>query len=573
MWADAFCEKDMETNVLGVARTNMRLTLAHMPSVSVIMIFLDADKFIEEAIESVLTQSFQTWELLLIDDGSQDASTAIARRYAQAYPGQIYHLEHDGHENRGMSASRNLGLEHARGEYIAFLDADDVWFPHTLAKLIHAVQMHPELGMVIGKTLYWHSWTGDPQARDYPDWNSRRRPATDTVFQPPELLLCFLQDPGTVPCMGSLLAQRRVLQRVGGFEESFRGMYEDQVLYAKVALAAPVLAIDELLSKYRQHPNSCTSRAAQSVQTDNFRLAYLKWLTTYSAFQSSKHSKLRRTLRKELWSARYPILNGVIHLRQRARYEMNRYRKELQRYPRLANLAARLLRRRGPGAVPRVGQARFGDLRRVEPFSFNFGYERGQPVDRYYIENFLLQHSADIRGRVLEIGDNSYTARFGGAKVEKSEVLHVNADAPQATIIGDITQADHIPSNNFDCIVFTQTLHLIYDASAAVATLYRILKPGGVLLATFPGITQIDYGEWGDRWYWSFTTLSARHMFQEVFFDGNLEIEPHGNVLVAVAALQGMATHELTQSELNCNDPHYQVLITTRAVKEHAGGA
>jgi SAM-dependent methyltransferase len=216
---------------------------------------------------------------------------------------------------------------------------------------------------------------------------------------------------------------------------------------------------------------------------------------------------------------------------------------------------------------PPVGQVRFGDLRSVQPIGPYFGFGRGQPIDRYYIETFLARHAQDIRGRVLEIGDDSYTRQYGGTRVKHSDVLNVTEGNPQATISADLTRADHIPSDAFDCIIFTQTLQLIYDVRSAIRTLRRILKPGGVLLATFPGISQIDPDyEWGD-WYWAFTTRSARRLFEETFLAPNVEVEAHGNVLAAISFLHGLAVEELRQEELDHHRPSYEVLITLRAVK------
>jgi SAM-dependent methyltransferase len=146
-------------------------------------------------------------------------------------------------------------------------------------------------------------------------------------------------------------------------------------------------------------------------------------------------------------------------------------------------------------------------------------------------------------------------------------VLHVSEGNPHATFVGDLTNADHIPSCSFDCVILTQTLHLIYDVRAALATLYRILKPGGVLLATIPGISQIDHGEWGNSWYWSFTALSAQRLFEEIFPPSGVEIETYGNVLAAVAFLHGLAVKELRQDELDHHDPNYQLLVAVKAVK------
>jgi len=216
---------------------------------------------------------------------------------------------------------------------------------------------------------------------------------------------------------------------------------------------------------------------------------------------------------------------------------------------------------------PPVGRVRFGSLRRLTPINRAFGFDRGLPVDRYYIERFLSVHGGDIRGDVLEIGDDAYTRRFGGDRVTKSDVLHVTEGNPQATIVGDLTCALHIPPDSFDCVILTQTLHLIYDVRGALKTLYRILKPGGVLLATFPGISQIDHDRWGESWCWAFTHVSARRLFEETFSTANVCVEVSGNVLAAIAFLHGLAAEELRQEELDCRDSHYAVSIMVRAVK------
>jgi SAM-dependent methyltransferase len=211
---------------------------------------------------------------------------------------------------------------------------------------------------------------------------------------------------------------------------------------------------------------------------------------------------------------------------------------------------------------------RFGSLRRVTPLSRNYGYDRGLPIDRYYIEKFLSDHRVDIRGRVLEIGDNIYTRRFGGERVSTSDVLHVRPDSPDATIVADLTIADNISTDTYDCIILTQTLQFIFDVRAALQTLYRILKPGGVLLATFPGLSPIsryDMEQWGH--FWAFTSLSAQRLFEEVFPPDHVQIKPSGNVLAATAFLYGIAAQELRRGELEYFDRDYETLIGVSAIK------
>jgi len=220
------------------------------------------------------------------------------------------------------------------------------------------------------------------------------------------------------------------------------------------------------------------------------------------------------------------------------------------------------------GVWPPVGWVRFGQLRRSEPFTKNFGNSRGLEIDRYYIEKFLSENAKDIQGRVLEIKHNTYTLKYGRDRVTKSDVLHKVEGNPDATLVADLSNADHLPSNTHDTIIFTQTLQFIYDIKSTVATLYRLLRPGGILLATVSGMAQIsqeDFEQWGE--YWRFTSLSARLLFEEKFPKENITVRSYGNVLAAVSFLVGLAAEDLKKKELDIVDPSYEILITVRAVK------
>jgi SAM-dependent methyltransferase len=217
---------------------------------------------------------------------------------------------------------------------------------------------------------------------------------------------------------------------------------------------------------------------------------------------------------------------------------------------------------------PPVGLVRWGHLRRLTPISRAWGYDRGLPIDRYYIEQFLSVHATDIKGHVLEVKDNEYTVKYGDDRVTKTDVLHKVEGNPRATIVADLTCAPELPADVFDCIICTQTLQFIYDVKAAIETLHRILKPGGVLLVTVPGISQIsryDMDRWGD--YWRFTTLSASMLFAEAFPRSSVTVQAFGNVLSAISLLHGLASEELEEKALDTTDPDYEVLIATRAVK------
>jgi SAM-dependent methyltransferase len=217
---------------------------------------------------------------------------------------------------------------------------------------------------------------------------------------------------------------------------------------------------------------------------------------------------------------------------------------------------------------PRVGAVDFGDLRRLAPISSSWGFDRGMPVDRFYIDRFMRSHEQDIRGRVLEIANPAMTRRYGGDRVTRSDVLHpVPAPAP-VTLVGDLATGEGIPEAAFDCAIVTQTLLLVYDVQAAIHTLARILAPGGVALVTVPGITKIsreDMDQWGQ--FWSFTSASLRRMFDAAFGPERVSIEAYGNVLAATAFLHGLAAGELTEAELLHRDRDFEVLLAVRAAR------
>jgi SAM-dependent methyltransferase len=209
----------------------------------------------------------------------------------------------------------------------------------------------------------------------------------------------------------------------------------------------------------------------------------------------------------------------------------------------------------------------WGDLRRLQPVSREFGYDRGRPVDRYYIERFLDTHRRDVTGRTLEIGDDGYTRRFGDDRTTQRDVLHLHGRNPAATIVGDLVDAPQIADATFDCIVLTQTLHLIYDVDRAVATIHRILRPGGVGLATFPGISQLSGDEWSRTWSWGFDSRLASRLFASHFGEHNVSVEAYGNSLAAAAFLQGLATADLAPAQLNAEEDGCELLVAVRAVR------
>jgi hypothetical protein len=208
------------------------------------------------------------------------------------------------------------------------------------------------------------------------------------------------------------------------------------------------------------------------------------------------------------------------------------------------------------------------NLRRLKPISRVFGFDRGTPIDRVYIEHFLNMNKQYIQGVVCEIADNSYSKKYG-SNVKAYEVMHYTNDNPKATIVGDLTNISTLPQNKIDCFILTQTLNFIYDFKSAIKGVHYMLKKNGVVLATASGMSQIsryDMDRWGD--YWRFTDLSIKKAFEEVFGESNVEVETYGNVLAAIAFLHGISAEELSYDELFYKDPDYQIIIGIKAVKK-----
>jgi SAM-dependent methyltransferase len=215
--------------------------------------------------------------------------------------------------------------------------------------------------------------------------------------------------------------------------------------------------------------------------------------------------------------------------------------------------------------TPRLREAT-RPLRRTQPLSNDFGYDRGTPVDRYYIERFLARHQSDVKGRVLEVKEPIYTKRFG-TQVERSDVLDIDATNRSATMIADLAEADGVPADSFNCFILTQTLQLIYHTEAAVHHVHRMLQPGGVLLATVPAVSRVAFRPEVAPDYWRFTAAACSKLFGDVFGPDRVTVRAHGNVLTCIAFLAGMAVEELRRTELETDDPLFPLVVTIRAVK------
>lgn len=315
------------------------------PLVSVIISFLNEQAFLEEAINSVLAQSYKNWELILVDDGSTDNSTGIASLYADKFSEKIMLCEHEGHANKGLSASRNLGIQKARGILIAFLDADDAWLPGKLLNQVSIFRKNPEISMIAEASNYWYSWDNPERknfeipigvitdkVRDWHDWdnpakNDFKTTATitpDKVYEPHQLMLkLYPLGKGAAPCPSSLILKKEAIDNVGRFEESFIkefSMYEDQAFLSKIYLEHKVYVSPQCNTMYRQRPESIVRTVRMSGQYDKVRKYYLRWLNAYINKKGINDKRLLALLKKALFPYDYPtyylirnkIPNGIL---------------------------------------------------------------------------------------------------------------------------------------------------------------------------------------------------------------------------------------------------------------------
>jgi hypothetical protein len=283
------------------------------PLVSVIMIFRQAAPFISEAIDSVLGQTMTDWELLLVDDGSTDQSTAIALHYARMHPDRIRYLEHDDHENLGMAASRKHGMRAARGRYLAFLDADDVFMPERLQSHVSVIERMPAPGVVIGHELYWRSWDTTNPRHPQRDFVVTTEVTPNVLFRPPELLALLLSPRSVaMPGICSITFHQLTADGLEGAPDEFTNLYEDQCLIAILLSHRVACVVDECLAKYRIHPRSATavasSRGADRRRSGSPEHRYLIWLKSYLARHRISHPQLAAALASRLFFYEHRIL-------------------------------------------------------------------------------------------------------------------------------------------------------------------------------------------------------------------------------------------------------------------------
>jgi glycosyltransferase involved in cell wall biosynthesis/SAM-dependent methyltransferase len=514
-----------------------------MAKVSFIIPCHNLGAYLDRTVRSVLDQRYKQFEVLIVDDGSTDSATQHLFVSYQRPQTRVLRLErHD------SAAAKNLGIYEATGDYIAFLETGDLLEPTFLERMIEPLEADASI-----------AFTGCLVSQ-FGAFQYRRQPAAREL---PHILAGDRS-------WRVALVRKDILLAVGGLDNSISaaGYDEWDLSITLVAHGMQGQLIPEcLLSRrvpalFSGNSQQCDDHARLvpyivDKHQESFRRhsaevigALEDWIQTLKTWLPETHehpfvvpaSGLKEDA-ADRW--REAILALLFHSRQ----------LEEQIFP-MSDSAAR---------IP-LGAIDWGDLRRLEPISAVWGLDRGQPIDRYYIEQFLGRHREDIHGRVLEVKDPVYTQAFGSG-VEASDIVDIVAENPHATLVCDLAVDGSLPENSYDCFILTQTIHIIHEVDIVLRNAMRTLRPGGVLLATLPCVSRVDYesGLEGDQW--RFTPASARRLFEDTFGVGQIESQTFGNVLTCCAFLMGVSAGELSQAELDRRDAYFPLLIGVRAVK------
>jgi glycosyltransferase involved in cell wall biosynthesis len=535
------------------------------PKVSVIITCYNHARFLAEAIESARRQTYPSVEIIVVNDGSTDGSREVAAAFTDVQ--YVYQT------NAGLSAARNKGIEKSTGSYLVFLDADDYLYPDAVLANLKYLRKHPECAFVSG----WHDkvdeWLYPLEEQD------ELRVIESKHYQ-------HLLRGNYIGMHATVMYQRWAFDSIR-FDTSLRAC-EDYDVYFKMAARYPVGCHAQRIAAYRIHGANMSSnilmmynhvlkvcfRQWPMLESAEDRNAYRAGLRIWKGYYSARlfHLLWNDLEKSTTWppsdqlfilATERPV-KFLAFVTKKLRFL---FRTALKKF--LPDTALKVLSQKGyfKNYLPPVGKVDAGDFHRLTPFSNDFGFDRGGAIDRFYIENFIEENSPVVKGAVLEIGDNEYTMKYGRDLVQQSDILHIDSSNNKATYVGDITNIPEIPSEKFDCIIFTQTLHLIYDFKSALHTCYRLLKPGGCLLLTVPGITPVDRGPWKDYWLWSFTDTAMKKVMTETFNGSVVEVKTYGNVYVASAFLYGMGLSEFKEDVLKHHDPSYQVIISVKAIK------
>jgi SAM-dependent methyltransferase/GT2 family glycosyltransferase len=490
--------------------------------VAVILPCLSPGQPVRASFESVQAQTFPAAEIVLVRcAGTNDES------FRQSSQGDVKVIHC---ERPGPGAARNAAVMASQGELIVVLEATHILDVHYLERVVKLFTEEPDVALLIS----WNTGFQDADHRSPP-----------TACDLPTLLDCA----DRVHACAAF--RRSIWAAVGGFDEAL-GEHESYDFWLRMLEGGHLVrALTEPASRRREEA------FGDGLPSEGFSASPMTAITDEHASRIGVDPTARLLVRERTLDrlrAKHRSLADRVTMTERQTAEMNE---------RVAEVVQ---------ALRPLGRSRFewGHFRRLSPISPEWGADRGRRIDCYYIEQFLQSNAHDITGAVLEVHDDDYTARFGGSRVTRSDVVDIDETNRRATVFADLRRADAIPSHTYDCFIMTQTLHVIDDMRRVLVETARILKPGGILLATLPCASRIAPKQGLDGDFWRFTAAAARRLFAEFYPAENLIVTSHGNVLVTIAYLYGLACEELRPEEFEVHDPYFPLIVSVRA--KNAGG-
>jgi peptidoglycan/xylan/chitin deacetylase (PgdA/CDA1 family)/glycosyltransferase involved in cell wall biosynthesis/SAM-dependent methyltransferase len=481
-------------------------------------------RWLAQALESVERQTRPAAEIVVVDDASSDVYTRQV----------LGRLRLDGtliaqSGGAGVAVARNCGAKITSADYLVWLDADDWFEPDYFEAAAAALDGSSDLDFATSAL------------RGFGD--------AHYVWTPPSPTFVEAISVGGWP-HASTMMRRRLWESVGGFDESLRSFELLDFWASAMGRGSRGVVLEKAFLNYRVHRGSGYQRMLQpNTYAEGMARFYAKHHEAVAC-----HGRDLLLGKEAFLLAQRDACRALEARTASLEAELTRLRLEIAD-------ATRALEAR---AMSRV---EWGDLGQTEPVSRNWGCDRGQPIDRYYIEHFLERHRSDVQGRVLEVKESMYTHRFGSGTVGSSDVVDIDPLNAEATITADLRRAHGIEANTFDCIILTQTLHLIDDMPAVLAECARILRPGGVLLLTAPSVSRIDPVSGVDRDFWRLTEASARRLLAALFPLESFEVTTYGNVKTCTAFLQGLAVEEMAIADLERRDEAFPLVVAARAVK------
>ena len=494
-----------------------------MADVAAVIRCTDASARVWSTLRSVERQTVRAEIALAADASTPAPTTAWLRAVAEARGHRFVQVESD-----RASVVKNAGIHATSPPFIACVDAGCELEPAFLSQIVPRFADD-----ATAVAAAWVQWVG---------------PGTRVVVdeRPPVTLAGCLADSGAVS--DPVVIRRRAWESAGGFDESL-DVLEGLELWLRFLSGGRAIAmVPQVLASYVVEHGGLYVRAwdAERRAADMARVLH----THRALFEAQAADVLaEREARLLPMAHRFrPLLSR----RDASLHEIGQIRAHIDEL--LAGAA-------GAHALPQPG-----DDARSTPVARDWGFSRGTPVDRYYINAFLESCAADVRGTVLDVQESDTARRIGGDRVTRVDVLDVDGRNARATVVADLRCAPNVPAETYDCIVLTQTLHLVDDMPSVIAECARMLRPAGVLLVTMPCVSRIanDYGPAHD--HWRVTAAAARRLFAEQF-GTRVQVESWGNAATGASFLYGLAVHELSQAALDANDPHYPLLVSVRAEK------